>query len=235
MSRPLANFLIRVDLTSFSSQKFSPKSNVFRQLFDTQTIWRTFQITFFPDENRTIHYPDSAKELLLRSFSFNMAFRQTTIWRCFLIILLSSFCFSIDKHFPPFLSLPTELSSFTKNNRVGFSCFDSFPVSETEIVWKQRWDSWDDFGWDQFVLEIESGIRFENRLKRLKIEMKRVNCEKDEFEEKVKRMTYEYEKINEFWCISWKYNIPCGDFSRLWLYCKILIDIVSSLYLRLFR
>ena len=50
----------------------------------------------------------------------------------------------------------------------------------------------------QFVLEIESGIRFENRLKRLKIEMKRVNCEKDEFEEKVKRMTYEYEKINEF-------------------------------------
>ena len=51
---------------------------------------------------------------------------------------------------------------------------------------------------DQFVLEIESGIRFENRLKRLKIEMKRVNCEKDKFEEKVNRMTYEYEKINEF-------------------------------------
>ena len=42
-------------------------------------------------------------------------------------------------------------------------------------------------------LKLKNGIRFDNRLKRLKIKMKRVNCEKDEFEEKVKRMTCEYE------------------------------------------
>ena len=44
-----------------------------------------------------------------------------------------------------------------------------------------------------FVFETEKRNSIDNRLKRLKIKMKRVNCEKDEFEEKVKRMTCEYE------------------------------------------
>ena len=117
----------------------------FRLLFEPQQFDELFKSLFSPMKIDRLLVWQKIGQFTIRipqsKFYFDIFL---LIWlfdkRQFGVVSLSSspFAFQLTNTFRHFSVLPTELSSFTKNNGLGFGCFDSFPVSEIEIVWKQR-------------------------------------------------------------------------------------------------